>query len=296
MKTSIFCKSFRNDFEYLQNMFDSYEYYCEDEIPLVLSLPKEDIDLAKHKLRFPKNLRLVDDESYVMPEAREIGGWAHQQVCKLSIYKIFDNDLVMAVDSDTYFIRKITKGDFISNDEKIKLIASPVHTKFNINNDKLRSYLDTGLVPNFELNSSDKGEFTSMLDIVEKNKIDQNPDIMGRAAWIYDLFNVNNELSFMPSQIFEMNALRKFDIEFCKSNGITLKDIISISPWEYIWYGCWVISNKLYDFKPTISPAIHFASESDVKMARDCGMTENKIAERFLSIAMASRHLDILKY
>mgnify|MGYP003140228684 CR=1 FL=1 len=111
-KLSMFCKSYRGDFERLKVLLESYRQYNKDKIPFYLSIPKND----KHLLDFDvSDINVVYDED-LYTFKYNIDGWRQQQIIKHFFHKKCPSDNYIIIDSDCRFIKDFYIDDFIAYD------------------------------------------------------------------------------------------------------------------------------------------------------------------------------------
>ncbi len=76
-------KTYRPDFERVQNLLESIEQFNADNIPVLLSINDEDYSFFKKNL--PGNYDMIKDSDVVRSKMKD--KWRHQAVVKPSIYK-----------------------------------------------------------------------------------------------------------------------------------------------------------------------------------------------------------------
>src|SRR3954449_5514665 len=87
MQCAVFCKSFRNDFDRLINLVNSFQRFVDPAVGMLISVPRADMTGAQHLLESQARITLVCDDDYTDAAARGMGGWVHQQLCKLSVHR-----------------------------------------------------------------------------------------------------------------------------------------------------------------------------------------------------------------
>jgi hypothetical protein len=100
--------------------------YNVDRIPLYISCPKNDLQIFKNSL--PKEVNVICDEDIIRTNFSE--SWKSQQIVKSNFWKYIDTKNYLCIDSDSYFIRPFTEGDFIAKDD-IPLSCMSKRISFN---------------------------------------------------------------------------------------------------------------------------------------------------------------------
>lgn len=153
--------SYRGDFERFRFLRRTVLEYSKEVIPHVVAVPRRDLELFKTLLPHDPALRIVAKNDYlprkyypkwwfdficgIAPFAswrlrRHAGrpGWIRQQVVKLSAADISPAETIVAVDSDTIFIRPFGVSDFKTEKDAYLVKEQPsIHRQHLINARKL---------------------------------------------------------------------------------------------------------------------------------------------------------------
>ena len=131
--------TYANDYERFALQRESIER-CGIDLPHFALVNHEDMPQFK-KLPFQKNLTLVSSQELLPPriEARRLGwgrrrrelrywtgrpgihGWMIQQLLKLASPKVVKTEGIVCLDSDTFFVRKVSAEDFCAENGKLHL-------------------------------------------------------------------------------------------------------------------------------------------------------------------------------
>jgi hypothetical protein len=111
MTTSIFIRSYRNDFEWLAYCLRSCQKFTRGFSEIVVAVPYEDASLLSHLTAE----RVVE----VAPATQD--GYLDQQITKLYADKFCTSDYVLHVDSDCIFDKDTTPEDFFLNQKPVIL-------------------------------------------------------------------------------------------------------------------------------------------------------------------------------
>jgi hypothetical protein len=294
---AFFCKSFRPDFDHLKVMIDSFFAHNPEGIRLVLSLP--DADTAAFHNQFGKDLPNIDvvaDESYCGHDLKKFRGWHSQQICKLASWRVANFDHLVVVDSDCYFFRDVSRTEFLPREKRYVAYGSTIRTVMHPRNEDLIRYLKGELaITSAHMPPAHGGGDKSLADFVHYKDVDlDNPGAVERSGFLLDVFGAKRWIFYQPGQIFSRGILQALG-DYLEEYGLTLGDAILISPWEYNWYGefaCRFFHDQTQFRVPSV---LHFASEADIAYMRQQGISDEQIAGKFAFIAMAARHMKLLK-
>lgn len=298
---AVFCKSFRDDFPRLGNLIKSWEKHGSG-IPMLLSVPRSDIGLLYESFEIPAGVWVISDESYVGSSEHSPYGWMHQQICKLAVYRTRFADSYYLIDSDSYFVSDLTTGDFVDGQGQLRIVASPLSTRYSLNNPLLHKYLgDESVVAN--ATPFPELEREIFLRNLAKARADHKADpslVAGdRRKYIGEVFTkdgtYNNPLNWGPNPIFHSEILFSMEVDI-KEVGMNLRDLIYLAPWEYEWYAYYSMQRYSGPIVPSVSSCVHFAKDTDVEFAKESGVSTDILARRFKAVAMASRHFDLAEF
>jgi hypothetical protein len=295
----IFCKSYSRDFAHLHTLIDSFIAHNPAKLGLTLSLPRT--DLAKFLDEFGSDIPdvvVVVDESYCDFDLKQFRGWHAQQICKLSSWRTMRADQYICVDSDCYFIKDIDPEELRPNPNKRHLLyGSFLRTVVSEGHDHLVRYIN-GTLPDFLITFPPRptGVACKLADFLRFKDVDlDNPNAIERSAIPMQVFSVPKWVFYQPGQTFSREILMRLD-DFVKSYGITVADLILISPWEYNWYGEFVTSQFYDNVEFRVSPFVHFQNRESIDFTRGRGIDEAQLSNRFLIVQMAAGHIKDLRF
>jgi hypothetical protein len=298
-KFGFFCKSFKPDFDHLAELLKSFRAHNPERLTLTLSLPNADIPAFRDRFgRDIPNLRVVTDEEYCGLDLTRLPGWYGQQLCKLASWRATEADHYAVLDSDCYFIKDARARDLMpSEGKKYVACGSELRTVFGSDgNEALLRYIKGDLVPGKEvfppLRTPIKCNFSEL-----KSHRDTSLDVFDlneRSALIFRLFGAGKWYFFQPCQIFSKELLISLE-NFLAENDLSQEQAISIAPWEYNWYGEYAACMKSAETCFKVSPFFHVANQKSVDLALQNGLTEAVLSRKFIWVAMAARHLSLLR-
>ncbi len=292
-KYAIYCKSFRDDFLRLERLLDSIKKTNGSNLPMLISIPEQDIGIFKSSISIPDFVTIIADEEYTIEGEKFSYGWLQQQVCKLSVHRTgFANSYLM-IDSDSYVINRIEESIFYTNNIP-NVVYSQIHTKYEPGNDALAGMILGEIIPNGSIvKSGTLSQFASELAAIKAEGVpNMHPD--ERGIYIPRLFQAQR-ISTQPGQIFHSQILHRLE-EFLLMHNMSFYDAIELSPWEYNWYGYFAASDNDSEIVGVVSPIVHFASDEAISHAREKGITIKSLCQHFTAIQMAARHFDTLEF
>jgi hypothetical protein len=107
----IFTKSYNGDLTRCIELSKSIAQYNRDNIPFIISVPSEDVQLFKS--RIPYYTEIISDDLIT----KNGNGWVGQQFVKSLVYKLNICRFYVCIDSDAYFIKDFYKSDFLYSDD-----------------------------------------------------------------------------------------------------------------------------------------------------------------------------------
>ncbi len=295
-EAGLFCKTFGPDFDHLQLLLDSFKQHNPDEMTLTISVPAADVNRF-HDLFGVTNerVRLVTDESYTEGELEGLRGWHAQQLCKLRSAAIVASDHYAVVDADCYFVGDMRSSDILPRSGKRhSLYGSSLRTVMTGGNTPLVEYIKGSLAVDASFfprdDASAQAERLSSFRHYKDLDLD-TPSALERSDIPFKAFGARKWYYYQPGQVFSRGLLRNM-YDFFQERGVSFRDAILISPWEYNWYGEFATfsSSDAIDYR--VSPYLHFADHDGLAFAERNGITSAVIAERFPIVQMAARHLD----
>jgi len=107
MTTSIFIKSYRADFPWLEYALKSIDKYTDNFLEVVLVLPEQDRGRCQFKCKYPLSVVYVNEVAGK--------GYLQQQAVKLQAHNYIAGDYVLFTDSDTMFTTHVTPSTYVRN-------------------------------------------------------------------------------------------------------------------------------------------------------------------------------------
>lgn len=268
----LYCKSYRGDIERVKILLSSIQKNNIDNIPFYISVPKSDFPIFLEQLRSQFYFNLIADEEITGVDYQQT--WFSQQLVKMQFWKLGVCKNYICIDSDSYFIRKFYKTDF--------LVDGNPDVPYTVMHEQKELYSWWTL-------NKQHFHFDARKSFVEDRTKIQN--FFQRRGRIYD---------FLPSPtIWHSKVWEIFEDKYLKPNGISFEKLINFCPSEFTWYG-----EALLYFRPIqiwpIEPmfkVFHYAKQ--YIEAKEANITEEQWAENYMGVVIQSNwhnHPSPLKY
>ncbi len=286
---AFFCKTFRDDFDRLERMLQSYRRFNADAIPLALSLPEQDVDLYRARFAAWRLPVFLDHELTGFHQPPGNAGWTYQQVVKLCCDQTAMAETYFMVDSDFYFIRRFGRADFLDADGAPFLFLSP-HGHYADGGpmfDDVLGYISGEAAREFAsdaLATLRSGRVPDFSDLEALRPLCRDTDLS--AAFGHPPITYYCQ----SGPLLRAEVLRAMRGGASDGSGVMAARLVGLAPWEVNWHSEFLFAS---DRTLTIRPmqVFHVASEAGLEQVRRAGITERQVAARYLAIAMAARHL-----
>jgi hypothetical protein len=104
------------------------------------------------------------------------------------------------------------------------------------------------------------------------------------------------DLNFLPGPVWTRDSLRAFQEEHLAPRRLGFTDVLRYAPWEAAWVGEWEFSRGCPGRFIADPYFLHFASDEAILHARASGVTRADVARRYLGIALAADHQEIMTF
>ncbi|HEU4411893.1 MAG TPA: DUF6492 family protein [Polyangiaceae bacterium] len=296
---ALFCKSFRRDVQRCVRLVESVQRYARDPMPLVLSVPAD--DLALFRARLPAaSAELVSDEAILGRGVKQ--SWRSQQVVKLEAWRLGFADAWLIVDSDCAFVRPFSESDFVDPAGNVAFVASRILHVYDRHERKIVDYLrgegdlDLPDVEGLLRMRTGRPQLAipwtqRYVDAVAKSPLET------RIPRIQAFFGREGpELHFQPMPVWTRASFEALERELLAPRGLRAADLIRYSPWEAIWMGEWEVYRGLPKRFVTECYFLHFITDEAIERARAARLTTDDFAERYIGLQLAAGHQQIEAY
>lgn len=255
----MFCKTFLKEKDRFEFMLSTFNQFNMDKVILFVSVPEKEKFAYDHYSS--PTVKVITDESYghdYFTTETYWGltpGYINQEICKLSFWETSNCKNYLCIDSDLYFIRPFHKIDFMVD------------------------------------------EFTPYSVLVMDKDLQIEDFYRDFAKWRRGLIKkIFEEVGLEDSryrtchgmQVMNSDVLCDFKINFMDKKGISYKDLIKLSPYEFTWYNAWLQKSKLIPVVATEPFFKTFHSEIEFLFSKTKKIKEKHIAEQYIGIVLNS--------
>lgn len=262
---ALFCKSYAGDIGRFKNLLASIVQYNTEELPFFISVPNADLNLFRPLLSNVSFATLLSDEDLLF-ESNALGkaktsdytGSLLQQIVKVAFGMIGKVSCYVVIDSDSFFIRPFSKGDF-SKDYGFPFTV--MH------------------------------ECEDLLEFCEQNKMHfVKTNYERERKKLQSLFNRNGDIyDFGPTPVvWSSEVWEKLKDDYLRKNNISLATLISKYPSELLLYGEALLEYKpfpIYARKPLFK-VFHYKEQFEALCEAE--RSTEHLAKKYLGIVMQS--------
>jgi len=268
----LYCKSYRRDFLRLKRLLESIQKYNVNQIPFYISTPSEDKALLIQEIGKEGYIWVADEDIVTCNHKADFAKYQampsglSQQIIKSEFWRLGLSQNYLCLDSDSLFIRKFYKTDFLANDG-VPFTVLHQNKEF------------------FQL-ATDRGHEKFGRDL----KIEAE-----RVKKIFDREGPNFYCAPAPF-IWSAKVWQSLDFEYLQPKGISLWDFISHELPETLIYGEALLK---YRAIPLISIEPLFRTyhyDWQYFLMKRLGETRAKVAQNYLGIIYQSNWESSLAY
>ena len=264
----IYCKSFRDDLHRVARLVDSIVRHNRDNIPVVLSVPRDDINDLRRQVP-ERAVRIIADED-IISESRQaepgitdstvstMPGHLMQQVLKTQIWRAVDCRHYVVIDSDSYFIRDFFRSDFLVD-------AQIPYTVMH--------------------------EAKDLLQFAARNKIKKvQNDFVSLRRRFMALFDRDGRVyDFGPTPlVWAAEVWKRLHDEYAVPRRTNIIDMIREYPSEIQWYGESVLAYGPFPVFPTEPLFKVYHYKAQYEESRRMGENDTTLAKNYLGVVMQS--------
>jgi hypothetical protein len=284
----LFTKTFIGDIGQFAHLLNSIRKHNRDSIPYFVSIPEEDRQTFISSFGTEDVFWIDDDE---VCGRRVPRSWVQQQIVKLHVGASGMAGAYVALDSDYFFIQDFFVSDFIG----------PRGVPFTIIGLGKRLAHEQNIWWPQELrpDSTSLDSTSSLLsqaalvtaDLIERQFVEKlsKQSLSGKLPQA--LFGRPGQTyQFQPGPILCGRAIIGLR-DFLDSLSMRLADLIKISPWEYQWYGEWLVHSQIVPIYPRDTFIYNFSSNSEVEAAVVRPDFMDLLRNKYLGVSLAARHI-----
>jgi hypothetical protein len=260
----LYCKSYSRDFLRLKRLLESVNQFNADRLDFYISTPKADKDLLE-KILGKNGYIWVADEDIVTANPKvdfekyqAMSGGLSQQIIKSEFWRLGFAENYLCLDSDSLFIRKFHKSEFLTSD-------GVPYTVLHQNKELFQLATDRG---------HEKVERDLRLE-AERVKL------------LFDRKGPNFYCAPAPF-IWSAKVWQSLDQEYLQPEGISLWDLISPDHPETLIYGETLLRYRAIPLV-AIEPLFRtYHYDWQYFLMKRLGETEAKVAQNYLGIIYQS--------
>jgi hypothetical protein len=260
----IFIKSHAPHRFYTKQLLETITTHNKDNIPVYMSIPKDQHQLFLDILA-PGNYTILFDEDIIKREISQT--WYAQQLVKMHFSEMGLCKNYFWIDGDSYFIRDFYISDFMYDND------TP-YTTIHENKDLFQWMATQGNLLDNVMNSY----------ISDREKV---RTLFGRTGKYYDWTCPN---------LWSVKVFDHMREHYLIPNNLTFDDLLAHVPGELIWYGEYLLASeaiRIIPCEPWFKPFHYLQQMIDCK---NQGNTEQTLSKNYLGIVMPSKESTQLKF
>ena len=257
-------KSHAPHIHYTKQLIETAIKHNRDNIPLYLSIPKQQEQLFKDTIG-TDGYTMIFDEDVIFDNIHQ--NWFTQQLVKMKFSETKLCNNYLWVDGDSYFINDFFIHDFMFDSE------TP-YTTLHENKDL------------FQWMSTKGNLLESVKDSYERDR-KLVMDTFGRVGKYYDWTCPN---------LWSVKVFNHMKQHYLEPNNLSYEQLLQVVPGELIWYGEYVLASeaiRLVTCDSWFKPFHYLEQLNDYKQQ---GHTEETISKNYLGIVMPSKETNQLRF
>ena len=260
----LYCKSYHRDVKRALRLAESVRRHNPGNLPFYLSCPSTDQALFKNIIGSDGVILLADEEivasnaSIDMKAFNALPGVISQQIVKSEFWRLGISENYLCLDSDSYFIRDCSTGDFLT----------PAGVPYTVMNESLELRLFGALNRHAKIARNIDADCKSIMDI------------FGRSGRHYD---------FGPLPVvWSRRVWADMAEKFLEPQGMNFLDAMVLYPSEMRWYGEALLKYRSIELWPveTLFRCYHY--EQQYRAARKLGETDEAMSQIYLGVCVQS--------
>lgn len=229
MRIGIYIGTSARDFKQYKALVNSIKAYNMDNLPVFTSVRDEDFNLFKSEFEDENITFLKDSDVY---QTQTTDPWYRQQMIKMNFWRLDLLDVMIQIDSDSFFIKNFYKSDFMATD-------TDPYTVLHENKELREFFAKNNL---FNSRQEDNGDFS----------IEQG--FASNSSKIRDVFGTNTikaEYDYgHPPCIWSNEVWKKLYTNYVEPNKLTYEQLLDYANSEQQWYGETLLAFKVFPVYP----------------------------------------------
>ncbi len=261
---ALYCKSYHRDVLRAARLVESIRKHNADNLPFYLSCPSSDMGMFKDIIGTDGVTFLADEEIVAANGAIDakafsaLPGTITQQIVKSEFWRLGICENYFCLDSDSYFIRDVSKGDLLT----------PTGAPFTVMNESLDLRLFGAIHRHAKIARNIDAECKAIMDI------------FGRAGRHYD---------FGPLPVvWSRRVWADLAEKFLEPRGMSFLDAMALFPSEMRWYGEALLKYRSIELWPveTLFRCYHY--EEQYRLAKKSGESDEVLRQLYLGVCVQS--------
>lgn len=259
----LYCCTFSRDLLRTVRMAESVTKHNKSQIPFYISVPDDEVDLFREKLKVPVTIFGEQEIFRANPKLDikklyEVPGGIRQQVIKSEFWRLGKSENYLVLDADCVFIRDFDESDFIAKDN---IPYSVIHE----GRDLLQATNQFG------------PERTRAHFLADREPIKA---AIGRHGITYDY-------GYAPF-LWSAKVWKSFDEHYLTPKNLNFLDAILYCGSEFTWYGESLVNYQAIPIYPREQLFRHYHYENQLWIDRALGYTETKLAKDYMGVVYQS--------
>lgn len=229
MKIGIYIGTSKRDIIQYKYLINSINAYNIDNIPVFTCVNDDDLDLFKEEFKL-HNITFLKDSDVYKTEVRN--PWYKQQLIKMNFWRTNLLDIMIQIDSDSFFIKNFYKTDFLVDDN---IPYTILHE-----NKELKEFFTKNNL--FNSNFEDNGDFKT------------NQGFSDNSSRIREILNttfIKAEYDYgHPPCIWSNQIWKYLHDNYIEPNNLTYEQILDYANSEQQWYGELLLGTNLFPIFP----------------------------------------------
>lgn len=229
MKTGIYIGTSKRDIIQYKYLINSIKAYNMDNIPIYTCVNDDDFDLFKEEFKDTDINFLKDSDVY---QTEMTNSWYKQQLIKMNFWRTGLLDIMIQIDSDSFFVKNFYKSDFLVTDDI-------PYTILHENKELKEFFAKYDL---FNSNHEDNGDYKTLQGFSDNSlKI---REVLGT-----DFIKAEYDYGHPPC-IWSNLIWEKLYVDYIEPNNLTYEQLLSYSNSEQQWYGEMLLASNLFPIYP----------------------------------------------
>jgi FkbM family methyltransferase len=229
MKIGIYIGTSKRDIVQYRYLVNSIKAYNRDNIPVYTCVNDDDLEIFKAEFA-EYNITFLRD-SDVYPNKVQ-NAWYKQQLIKMNFWRTNLLDIMIQIDSDSFFIKNFYISDFVVADD---VPFTVIHE-----NKELKEFFAKHNL--FNSRNEDNGDFKTNQGFSDNSA--KIRDVLG-TSYITAEYDYGH-----PPCIWSNKVWEKLYVDYIEPNNLTYEQLLEYANSEQQWYGEMLLATNLFPIYP----------------------------------------------